>query len=366
MAQSVYDLLGWVPLTKAVELVKGGLPPVGFDKLLNRKPRRVIGDTARYVTYKSTRQVSRQAPYGAPARQVGKVEIGLQDIRLLHSNEVMPYSQEMLRALTQWDTYEPQKMFFLDQLKFYSEQFAKRSQNLRVAMLLSNFANAGKVWFDGEGNLLPTASGATLEVDQMVPAANKNQLGGIIDVSWANPAANLEKQLQNLQTEGLKKTGYLLTTCFYSKNVATYVMSNTLAKEYLARNSDMNNRFLNNKGAIPNGLFGFDWVPVQNAFFEDSTGVPREIFQPDTAVFTPDLEDESWFATFEGSILVPKSFQYASNGVDGFSKNFAEAYGKYRYAYRGTNPRELFEEQGDTVLHKFLNPEVCYFADVTP
>lgn len=365
MVASVNDLLGYVPLTKSVTLVKGGIPPVGFEKLMKRKPRKHIGDSARYVTFKNTRQAARQAPYGAPARQVGKVEIGMQDLRLLHSNEMMPYSQEMLRALTKFDKIEEQRNFFMDTLKVYSEQFAKRSDNLRIGALLSTFANAGRVWFDGDGNLLPSSSGNTLEIDNGVPAANRNQLGGLIDLSWANTDANLEKQIQNIKTEALKRTGYPIRNCFYSKNVATYVVNNKTAQAFMSRNSISNSAFLN-QGIIPQGTFDLQWTPVQDAFFEDATGVNREIFAPDTAVFTPDLEDDGWFSLFEGSIMVPKSFSFASDAASGYLANFAEAYGKYRYAYKGASPRELYEEQGDTFLWRLLNPAACFFADVTP
>ena len=68
MPYSVHDILSWVPLTEAVEVVKTGIPKVLPPEFWNTTEN-VSGNTARLIEFTGTRRTARVTPYGArPSR----------------------------------------------------------------------------------------------------------------------------------------------------------------------------------------------------------------------------------------------------------------------------------------------------------
>ena len=364
MATSIADLLSYTALMKPVELVRAGIPkrlPAKFWE--SSEQSRVTGDVGRHTLYDGNRKTARTAPYGAPPRQVPKMNVYSQDFKLLHSIETMPYDQHMLKALVEWDSYEKQQKFFMTNLAYYSKNYATRQENLRIGVV--NAMVAQGVAYFREDNLLPGASGADFMLDFGVPAENRNDCGGIFNQSWADPACNIAKQIANLQTRSLQTTGRALTHAVYGRNVAAYVAANPLAQAFLIRSPAYNAAYLNQPTILPNGLFGIDnWINAQDVFFEDQDGVVREQFLPDQISFFPDVSDD-WYEFYEGSYMVPSEFGIFTDAMAAL-RSLKEAFGMFRYAYLNTALPQIHEVQGDTFLPRPKVPKCLFLADVTP
>ncbi len=111
---------------------------------------------------------------------------------------------------------------------------ADRQVNLLTSTVHAMLAN-GKLWFNSDGELLPSSSGSDLPIDYGIPANNQNQLNGIIDASWALATTNIPKQLKLIRQQARFTTGYPLRYALYGKNVMSYLLRNNFCQSRVAR-----------------------------------------------------------------------------------------------------------------------------------
>jgi hypothetical protein len=362
MPFSVEDILSYVPLTETVKDVMSGIPKVLPDAFWTITED-VLGDRARNIRVSGTRKVARIAPYGAPPRQVEKISLGQTDVKLLHSIETMPIGQELYKCLREFESYSAQVMA-REEINRQTEEFAQRMVNLEIAAVMSLVAN-GKIWFDADGNLLTTSSGADLEVDFGIPAGNRGDCGGIIAASWSNVATDIPTQVLNLKTKARQNTGYPIENAFYGKNVTGYLARNTSFQQYLARNPQYNQNFVNT-GEIAPGTLGIpNWVPVQDAFFENDAGSIVEQFPADQVTFTPKI-DKATYTMLKGSFPVPTEFRIGQTIQDVLG-SVTNVYGAFRYAVLDPSmPLGIKMNQGTTFLPRWKVPLSVFIADTTP
>ena len=161
----------------------------------------------------------------------------------------------------------------------------------------------------------------------------------------------------------VQTTGYPLKYALYGKNVAQYLADNTSFQQYLARNQQFNQKWVDT-GTIPPGVLDLTWVNVQNAFFADSSNAVTEIFGGDTIVFCPEINPMTW-SVYEGSYNVPKSLGAVTSDVMAMLDNVNPQYGPFGYAMMD-GPNSIIGVYGDTFLPRFKVPEAFFIADVTP
>ncbi len=362
MALTPYQLLGYLPMMEPVQVKMKGLPRVLPDPFYNLTEQ-VSGDKATVIKFNGTRRVAQVRPYGAPPLQVERLDPGEESFKLLHSIETMPYDQHFLKVLREWDKYVPEQQWFKVQLAQYGENFAERQVNLRTAVTTSNLAT-GKTWFDADGNLLPNATGASLVVDQQVPAANQGGIGGILTTSWADPTADIAGNIRAVKKRARRGAGRPLKYAFYGANVTGYIERNASMSKFFQFNPVAYQSFVDN-GKVPDGAFGLIWVAAQDAFYEDATGTERSLFPDDQITFTPE-PSKDWYTVYEGSFNVPNKLGMFTNAQEAVN-NWEERFGMFRYAYiEQGKVFTVHEVQGDTFLPRFKVPEAVFMLDTTP
>lgn len=370
MPYSIENILGYVPITAAVEKVVAGVPrvlPPGF--YTRPTTDRVTGDKAINLAYKGTRKVARVTPYGAPPRQLDQQPREAQPIRLLHSIEKLPFRQELFLQLREAESYAVQRMA-ADEIRWQSEQAGTKFENLEKTAVHCLLANAGKLWFDTDGNLLPTASGADLTIDMGVSSDNTNQItpfGGtaIIDASWATATTQIVTHVIKMKRYVAQKTGYELKYALYGANIPGYLAGNTQFQEFAKFNGTWNENFIRS-GMILNGTLGLTWIPVYNAFFEDSGGTVQQIFGDDTIVFCPEVGDGRAWTIHEGSYPVLRNLALAQT-VEQLLANVEPAYGRFGYAMPDFQLlNQITGVYGDTFLPRIKVPDSFLFCDTTP
>lgn len=364
MAFSIEEILGFVPLTAAIEKVKNGVPRVLAPAFYNRSPQfKLVGDKTRRINYSGTRKNARINPYGAPPRQITHLPLESQDIRLLHTEESINFSQELFMQLREFASYTVQVMA-QQEAKRQVMNSTFRQTNLESSCVHSMLAN-GKLWFDNDQNLLGSATNADLTIDYGVPANNRNQLNGIISASWAISSTDIVGQINAIKAQALYTTGYDLKYALYGKNIMTYMMQNAAVQAYLRYNVTKADYWLQS-GQIPPGLFDLEWVPMQRAFFNDVNDATVQIFDGDAITFTPDPGDPNVYGIYEGTTPVPKAFNVTGDVMAQYA-NIEQKSGRFGYGMMQLGPpMHLVGVYGDTFLPCLMNPAAYWFADTTP
>jgi hypothetical protein len=360
MSKSLEQVLGYVYLTGVIQSIKTGIPDVLPPAFATIK-KDVLGDQGRYVQVTGTRKVARAAAYGSAARMRELKDISEKDVKLIHAFEQIQMKPLLLQMLRNYDNYDVQKMG-IDEVSRQQAEFRKYFDNLRLAAVYS-MLSLGHIYFDDGGNLLPTSSGAQLDVDYQISANNLNQLNGIITASWANNNTDIPLQLRNLKNRSIQQTGYPLKYAFYGVNIPSYLTQNNYVLDYLSRNPKYAEKYLD-EAELPDGLFGYKWVPVHTAFFEDASGTNQTFFGGDTVVFTPEITSEV-YEMMEGTYQVPTSFNAVSDLLAALG-SMKQVRGMFSYAMPEHNPVTVNMFSGDTFLSVWKVPNALYIGDVVP
>lgn len=360
MAKTLEQILGYVYLCGLVEDIKTGVPDVLPKEFMTTKSE-TLADQGRYTRYAGTRQTIRRVEYGSASFKRALSAIGSFDVKLLHSYEHIELNVKDYQSLRNYTNYQVQNMGVQEVSRQY-QQFRKLLDNNRISTICSMLTK-GAIYHDIDGHLLPSSSGAVSTVDYGVGANNQNQLNGIIAASWATTSTDIPAHLRALKQRSAQQTGYPLKYAFYGKNIPSYFTTNTLVQAYLSRNPQTHQQWLDT-GDLPDGLFGFTWVPAYLAFFEDSGNTNRVWWGDDQVVFTPEI-DSSVYELMEGTYPVPKSYQPVSN-LSAAMDAFDLKHGMFGYAVPVSDPMTARCYAGDTFLPIWKVPDALYIADVTP
>ena len=365
MAKPIEALLHIENFLRTIEKVKAGIPDDILPARMFKPTDKTIGNSGFYYKVLGTRQVAQQVAYGAPSKSMVGKGVFKQPITLLHAFENFSHDPNLL-ALLKSTTGGTQKRGVEIVGKKIAE-FTQRFINLRRAAWYSALAQ-GKIYFDVDGNLLPTSTGAVVTIDFAVPAGNQNQLdwdgnGAIIGASWATAGTDIIGDLRELKLASIALTGYKLKYAFYGSNLPGYFANNTTLQQYLARNATGNAALL--KGEVPDGLMGLTWVDAQHAFFEDKGNVNRFFWGGDQIVFTPDPADIGWWGFIEGSYNVPSDIGKLYGDAMSALNSLREIFGVFGYAVVGHDPVGITQYGGDTFLPVIAVPNAVFIADVT-
>jgi len=367
MPASLQDFLYFENLIGSVQQVLGGVPedvlPPGFLNVTDR----VEGKTGEYTMAAGTRETARIVAYGSPARQRVMTGVKKVPVSLLHTFESLPADPTVLMQL-QSEESNVRQVMGRETIARNLVDFGTRFRNLRVSCVYSIF-KYGAIYFDSEGNLLPSSTGAYYTVDFQVPVGNKDQLdilgeGEIIDASWATAATDIIAHVRNIKSAARKKTGYVLKHCFYGPNLPSRLLGNTMIKSLIAGSPNLNEAFVNAPSEIPQGLLGLQWHPIADAFFVDADGAYQSWFSGDEAIFTPDPSPD-WWGLMEGTYPVPTTTEISADMAQAVN-SFQAIQGAFSFATVSYNPPSIMHFAGDTFLPLLKNPWAVFLADVTP
>lgn len=362
---SLQDILGYANLCGIIESVKPGVPDV-LPPAFMSTTKKVEGDAGRYTVTQGVRTVSKRVEYGAPAIRVDPTGISVKDVKLVHTFEEIHFNPNTYRLLRAFDSYEKQQQG-KEIVALQMRNFKQRQTNHRISSVLSMLFLT-HIYYDADGSLLPTSSGAEIDVDMLVPSGNKAQLnvdgtGDIIGASWATSTTNIPLHLRKLKKAALRLTGYPLKYAYYGVNIPEYMMINDRVKYFLARNPDKAAKWLDS-GEIPDGLFGFTWIPAYESFFEDSAGSNQTFVGDDAIAFSPEISEDS-YQLLQGTMGVPTTFQPQMDPQNPIG-SVQDIEGMFAYGVPTHNPLGATAYAGDTWLPVMKVPGAFFVADVTP
>lgn len=366
-AATLEQILFYRNLTGVIRLIKSGIPnalPAEYMSVGKKVP----GNRAEYYRITGTRKLARMVQFGAPALRRELRNVDLVPVTLFHAFESQQWPLALTLMMSEMKELKRDELG-KEQAEYQSQEFKQHFANLRIA-LTAQALFSGIVYIDSNGNMQPGASGSSYNVNYGVPAGNQNQLnvlgtGNIISASWATTTTNIVTQLINLRTAAGKLTGYPIEVAFYGDNIPEYIGANATAQQYLKLNPPMNQAFINDNSAVPNGFGGVKrWIHAGNMFYDDKNGTHQNLLGANQVIFCPPHSPE-WFDTFEGSFPMPQSVLPVMGGTTGtVLDNVVAEYGMFSYGMLGLNPPTVEQFAGDTFLPILKVPSAVFQATV--
>jgi len=369
MATTIQEILSAQALLGVTDKVLGGLPTMHLPSGLlgGSTTQPVMGNSGYIVRGEGTQRVAKQAMQGSTSRPRTISGLTAKPEVLIHSAENFEMKFETLQGLLDTGTGVAAQIARSEVARMQREA-ATLSANLRTAAVTSAFA-LGKIYFDGNGDLLPSSSGAAITVDYGVPAANQNQinfdgLGAIIDVTWATATTKILKHIEQIKAAAVKSTGRPLAHAIYGANIMSYLLDNNYTKDLIFRNTRANDAALMT-GQVNFPLGGLTWWPGYHGFFADSAGTRQTLIGADTIVFLPE-PDPSWYQMQEGFEPVPSENFGVQTDLLSMVANAQMRQGIFQYSQGKTDPLSAKLVYGDNFLPAIHVPEAVFIADVTP
>lgn len=360
MSKSLESILNFKNLTGIIQNPAGGVPNL-LPPQFTQRGRTVQGKSATWFEVAGNRQTARLVQKGSPSVRRSLKGVAERSATMLHTHEHIIHDSEVLLQLKNMDNPMVQD-FGAQTIATETAQAGFYVDNLLTSAATSVLAK-GAIYFDGAGELLPTSSGAVTTVDFSVPANNQNQLNGIIGTTWATATVDVLGDIQAIQDVAVQTTGYPLQYAFYGSNILGYLINNDAVQELLKTRVDLAGGFM--QGQIPNGFMNLNWVPMRQAFFNDSTGTNQTWFGGDQITFTP-APSADWWEVFQGTHAIPTSIGNIASDAMAAASNVAVVGGKFSYAKVIDDPVGIEHHYGDTVLPTLKVPGAIYIADVVP
>lgn len=347
------QMFGVQLIDREVVSPSGGLP-AGFPPEFATLTEPTEGNTCTYDIYESALETAGEQEYGGPAKRVSQKAKSQKSVILPHAIEEIGFKQSILNQIAsnngQADTLGRRE------IGRQVGEFVRRFDNRRKAMIMSALAH-GAIYTDGD-RILPSSSGATRTIDLGVPAANKDTLGGIIDVTWDNTAAKIGTQIENIQAAAAAAGNPPIEFAGYAGSITDFLQGNAIIAKMVAGGYG---RVDFTTGVIKD-MFGLTWYPLHAQFIKNASGTAVNPFAK-KVVFHPKVT-RTWYEMREGSYVV---------GPGGEGQEIAEIlarlekkYGMFGYAKWGGNPRTVVVTAGDTAMPVFYIPNAIFIATVLP
>ncbi len=359
MGASILDVLSYVSMTEALQERKPGIPNPwlsanpGFFK---RRGQPVVGNVARSTVYYGSRRLARNTRFGAGARRRLQSKGGIQDVVLLHTREEDVFDPYILMQLRSPDSYTRQRGE--QELARQIDDAKTELMNLRIGALTS-FMTFGAAYFDGDGILLGSSSGAVDTVGWQVPSGNLSTIGGTV-TGWNTSSTNIAGQILGLLALARQSTGFELEDTYYGINVPGMLVNNTSLQNFLWRHESMNAEYLLS-GQVPKKMLQLNWNPVIGVQYEKNDGTAVTFSNDNIVAFTPKLD--SWYDMMEGTYPVPKRVGIETD-PNRMLDNLEEVAGMFAYGILTADPG-IKVSYGDTFLPWAKNGRAIYIATVT-
>lgn len=366
MSIDLNTLLKSTYLTDYVQSVKGGVEDSRLNPGYMTVTEDSTSDTVEWFERKTNRQTATVINKGSPSRKVTKKDEIQRTAKALHSFEHIPHKAAVLEQLKSPVASEVAKG--VGHFRYQAEEFARRFMNARKAAVFSALA-LGAIYYDGDGNLLPSSSGAVTTVDLRVPSGNKNQLnwdgnGAIIGASWGTAGTDIPLHIKKIKRAARKLSGCPINEAYYGENILTYLSANTTVKEWMKSHGVLTSALSAN--SIPDGFLGIEkWYPADEWFFEDQDGTNRDFVGGDAVIFAP-TPDKSWYTMFNAPNLINTGGTQVFEDALAALNAMKTVTGIASFSALTIDPPGINQYGMDSFLPTFLVPSAVFIADVTP
>ena len=363
--KALEDIIGIAPLTEALRATTSGIPdpfPAEFSAV---KPQnRILGNKAKWTRINGARTTAPLAAYGAAGKRVPLQPIAMQTVTMLYLAMEFQIDVNVLNRLQAFEQYVQDEG--VDFIAYNLQELGKRMANTRIVAKAS-MLRYGAIYWDANGNILPSSSGASFTHSSQVPATHKDQLNGIISAPWSLSNTDILGQIRVLKQQAARETGLKPNHAMYGLNIPYYFQTNSTLQPYLARNPGFRDQLVDS-GDVPAKFGGIErWDNVSEAFFEDADGTNQALWDNDLVVFTPGIgapDKMDWYGMFEGSAAVLQGFDAHADAI-GALKNCKQEYGQSGWALPTlAPPLAVTVYLQDVFMSVIRNEKAPWMADV--
>lgn len=362
---NLQSVLGGRQLSRAINLVKSGVPSDHLPAALLTPTEGIEGVNHTMRQYTGTRKTLRRAEYGAASRRHTPKGVKEQPVVLNHFSENISIKAATLINLES-DNGDRQRLGEQEVARQVAEARTV-IDNTRVSSVAFSLA-LGKIHYNSDGELLSSSSGAQYTVDYGIPAGNLNQVamnGGstIFAQSWTGANAKIHQHMIELHKRYPQYTGYKIGAALYGSNILNYLVRNDDVRAYTKNSPQFQSSFYSGM-VIPDGFLGVEkWYPAYQSHYEKEDGTIAEIFDPDSITFIPTPSTE-WYGMVEGTTPVPGSFGTSKPDLSSVLADVSTQRGRWSYAYGTVDPVGATMVFGDTSLPEILVPNAVVIAKV--
>lgn len=305
--------------------------------------------TVSYDVETSSREAAKVRNPDSPSAMVQGVGVQNKKVVGLGSREAYPIGLEMIGALQ--SNSEIVRMNAQAELQRQVRNFVDRFRNLRTNAAHSVLFR-GKIDVAADGEIQTTSFSPMRTIDYGVPTGNlitHDGSGSTYNIGdWSNSATNIVLNVQNLKKYQSRQRGFDVTNVYYDVNVPGYLAANTSFKEYLTRNPNFNQQFVNT-GEIPNGVLDLNWTPIYKAVHvTGGTGGTSATITGWTSgkfiSFSPDPGADWWYENLECGLPAPTGLTSEAQiteamlNPDTLSKAFPIRWGMHSYSLMNADP----------------------------
>lgn len=268
---------------------------------------------------------------------------------------------QMLRAPDQW-TLQQRGITEVGQ---QVQDFATKHRILKQVYLAKTFLG-GAVYFDGDGEILESSSGAQITVQTGIPAINIGQIdkadfgtgsGDVIATAWDQAAAKIMTQLEDLsEVTEYQNTEPLRHVWLHRSNKKWFRENTEMLAFYSAGQDRLDQELMGDTFEIGEYTFHF-----YGGTYVAADGTTKPFIPKDKAIVTP--EPGSWLAQGVGMQLIPTTLDIQSSVQDVIS-SWQEHWGDFAYALSTHNPIGLEMYMGFHWLFGFRNPASVFVLTV--
>jgi hypothetical protein len=274
--------------------------------------------------------------------------------------------------------------FFRDRavriFKKKAADFKQRTQNL-----ITNMPHAalgyGAIWADGNGNMLPSSTGAVQTVDfKLIYGPNAANVAGGVPLTktsnwpnttgannivgdWSNTSFDITGSLRGLEESFVFTSNYQAVHILYGKGIPSYLWDNTSIQSLISRNQVLGSQFWQGN-QVPQGLAGFQWHPFYKAYFQDQNGVIHQFCADNQIIILPEV-NPMWWEYFECSLPCPVGIPNAQIDWNEISTWAPNRKGYSSYSYGNMDPVSLTCVQQWAGLATVKSPLALYSATVS-
>lgn len=355
---TIQEVLGTETLTRLVKTTDD-MPSFKMDPKLLKVTVKEHGNSTKIRSRDGQRGLARITRYGSPSINRQPKAVTSNVVTMLNSDEHMLHEGDTLLDLLAYDNPGRQDRG-MQEIARQAADFMTLFENLRRASVYCAIS-FGKLWYDENGGLLVTSTGAVTTVDYSIPTDHQSSVGGLIDADWDVAGTDIRSQLQNIKADSIQETGLPLMNAYYGKNIPKRFVTNTEIKAEIAASPKLTESFWTKE--IPDGFQGLNWYPMQDTFFNNLAGTVKEAFDGDKVVLTP-ATNTMWYDFCEGSKLVPTNLgKVAADAVAAMKEAVKEIFGRSSYAKLVDDPVAIEHHAGDVMLPVINNPGAVYILD---
>jgi len=333
------------------------------------KPQNYDGDEVEMVVFDDDRETAPINAKGAPARTLDARGATKKKFVPVHAFNEIAIPQASVEYLRNAENPNIQDRG-IQELQRQFELFGRRHRALRAVTLAKTFS--GVVYFDADGKVLETSSGAQVTIDHSLGATHKSQLAhasnsstDIIGTKWTNVAASILTDLEQIREAAEYDKVATPKHVWMHTVLKPYILTNTEIKTFVQYQNPQALDYLNTYAGKSDTLVIGDWTFhfMNHTYIGADGSTIRPLIPKTVAIITPDVNDGSWFRQYECGETVP-TMEGIVSSVQEYLASTTKVFGDFAYLKVIDNPLKVAMRMGTNFFYGFPDSNAIWYPTV--